>query len=232
MIRINLLGVERQTKKRASFSFDSGQQTMAGCILLLVLTVAGIGYWFWSLRQASEQLDADIAAAQSEQRRLQSILRDVATFDQQRGELQQRVALIEQLRGGQSIPVQLLDEVSKSLPDMLWLTDLAQEGTDVTIQGQSTTLIALSDFVGNLGNSPMLVKPVEIVNSQVNTVQVSSGRGRGAGSASSVDVIKFTVKAQLIPPKNAPPPPPGRGAGPGRGGRGAPPPKPAARGGR
>ena len=79
MIRINLLGVERQTKKRASFSFDSSQQTMAGCVLLLVLTVAGIGYWFWSLRQASEQLDADIAAAQSEQRRLQSILREVAT---------------------------------------------------------------------------------------------------------------------------------------------------------
>lgn len=232
MIRINLLGVERQTKKRASFSFDSGQQTMASCVLLLVLTVAGIGYWFWSLRQASEQLDGDIAAAQSEQRRLQSILRDVATFDQQRGELQQRVALIEQLRGGQSIPVQLLDEVSKSLPDMLWLTDLAQEGTDVTIQGQSTTLIALSDFVGNLGNSPMLVKPVEIVNSQVDTVQVSSGRGRTTGPPPSVDVIKFTVKAQLVPPKNAPPAPPGRGGGPGGGGRGAPPAKPAASGGR
>ena len=230
MIRINLLGVERQAKKRA-FTFDSSQQTMAGCIVLLVLTVAGIGYWFWSLQQSSTQLDADIAAAQSEQRRLQSLLRDVANFDQQRGELQQRVALIEQLRGGQSIPVQLLDEVSKSIPDMLWLTDLSQQGTDVTIQGQSTTLIALSDFVGNLGNSPMLLKPVEIVNSQVDSVQVS-GRGRGAAAASNVDVIKFTVKAQLVPPKNAPPPPPGRAGGPGRGGRGAPPAPPAARGGR
>ena len=233
MIRINLLGGERQVKKRA-FTFDSNRQIMVACSLLLVLTVVGIGYWFWSLQQASTQVDQEIAEAQREQQRLQSILRDVTTFDQQRDQLQQRVALIEQLRGGQSIPVQLLDEVSKKVPDMLWLTDLSQQGTDVTIQGQSTTLISLSDFVGNLGNSPLLVKPVEIVNSQVDTVQVAAGRGRGAGPARSVDVIKFTVKAQLVPPKNAPPPPPAaaRAAGPGRGGRGAPPPRPAARGGR
>jgi type IV pilus assembly protein PilN len=174
-------------------------------------------------------VDQDIAEAQREQMRLQSILRDVAAFDQQRDQLQQRVALIEQLRGGQSIPVQLLDEISKNVPDMLWLTDVAQQGTDVTIQGQSTTLISLSDFVGNLGNSSLLVKPVEIVNSQVDTVQVAAGRGRGAGPASSVDVIKFTVKAQLVPPKNAPPAP---ASASGRGGRGAAPKRPAAQGGR
>ena len=229
MIRINLLGGERQVKKRA-FTFDSNRQIMVACSLLLALTVAGIGYWFWSLQQASTEVDQEIVDAQGEQQRLQSILRDVATFDQQRDQLQQRVALIEQLRGGQSIPVQLLDEVSKNVPDMLWLTDLTQQGTDVTIQGQSTTLISLSDFVGNLGNSPLLVKPVEIVNSQVDSVPVAASGGRGGSAArASVDLIKFTVKAQLVPPKNAPPP--ARSGGSGRAGRGAAPP-PAARGGR
>jgi Tfp pilus assembly protein PilN len=229
MIRINLLGGERQVKKKG-FTFDSGRQTMVACTLLLAATVAGVGYWFWTLHQASLRVDREIADAMREQTRLQSILRDVTAFDQQREQLQQRVALIEQLRGGQSVPVQLLDEVSKSRPDMLWLTDLMQQGTDVTIQGQSTTLIALSDFVGNLGNSPMLVKPVEIVNSQVDSITVGrAAGGRGAGP-STVDVIKFTVKAQLVPPKNAPPAAAG-GRG-GRGGRGVAPASPAARGGR
>jgi len=228
MIRINLLGGERQVKKK-TFVFDSGRQTMVACILLLALSAGGIGYWFWMLRQASIQVDQDIADATREQARLQSILRDVTAFDQQRDELQQRVVLIEQLRGGQSIPVQLLDEVSKSLPDMLWLTDLTQQGTDVTIQGQSTTLIALSDFVGNLGNSSLLVKPVEIVNSQVDS-QTVTRVGGGRGAQTTVDVIKFTVKAQLVPPKNAPPEAPTTTRG--RGGRGAAPHAPAARGGR
>jgi len=206
MIRINLLGGERQVKKRA-VAFDVGKRLTLACSLLLVLTAAGVFYWYVSLNQQSKQVDDDILAAQQDQARLQSIIREVAAFDLQRAELQQRVALIETLRGGQSIPVQILDTVSKSLPDMLWLTDLEQKGNDITIQGQSTTLISLSDFVGNLGTTPLLQKPIEIVDSKVETV---TGAGPGAG----IDLIKFTVKAQLVPAKAAAAPPAARAGGP------------------
>jgi hypothetical protein len=89
------------------------------------------------------------------------------------------------------VPVQLLDHISRSLPDMLWLTRLQQEGGAVTIEGRSTTLIALSDFVGNLGGNPLLAKPIEIVNSQVE-----SGQGSKNGPAGP-DLISFTVRAQV-----------------------------------
>jgi len=194
MIRINLLGGERQVKKKAVV-FDAGKQLTLACSLVLVAAAAGIGYWYYLLNQRSAQVDRDILAAQNEQARLQSIIRDVNAFEAQRVELQQRVGLIEQLRSGQSVPVQLLDTVSKSLPDMLWLTDLEQKGTDITIQGQSTTLISLSDFVGNLGESPLLQKPIEIVNSTVETVG-QNGQPTGA-TGGGIDLIKFTVKAQL-----------------------------------
>src|SRR5882762_10938259 len=214
MIRINLLGGERQVKKKA-LAFDIGQRLTLACSLILVLTAAGVGYWYYSLQQHSAQLDADIARAQQEQARLQSILRDVASFDQQRAALQQRVALIEQLRSGQSIPVQLLDAVSKSVPDMLWLTDLEQKGSDVTIQGQSTTLISLSDFVGNLGGTALLQKPIEIVNSTVESVTGAPSTAPAPGVAPpSIDLIKFTVKATLAPPPKAAPPAGARAGGP------------------
>ena len=192
MIRINLLGGERQVKKRSPVWLDAAQRVTLACVMLIVGTAAGVGYWYYSLGQRSTRVDVDIAAAQQEQARLQSILREVTAFDQRRAQLQQRVALIEQLRSGQSVPVQLLDMVSKSVPDMLWLTDLDQKGSDVTIQGQSTTLIALSDFVGNLGGSSLLKRPIEIVDSKVETV---TSPGQSAG----VDLIKFTVKAQMAP---------------------------------
>jgi type IV pilus assembly protein PilN len=198
MIRINLLGGERQVKKRGPVWLDAAQRVTLACVLVVVGTAAGVGYWYYSLSQRSTQVDADIVAAQQEQARLQSILREVAAFDQRRGVLQQRVALIEQLRSGQSVPVQLLDMVSKSVPDMLWLTDLEQKGSDVTIQGQSTTLIALSDFVGNLGASPLLKRPIEIIDSKVETVT-------SPGQSTGVDLIKFTVKAQMAPTQKAAP---------------------------
>src|SRR6185503_8053362 len=207
MIRINLLGGERQVKKKA-IAFDIGQRLTMACSLNLVLTAAGVGYWFYSLQQQSAQLDADIVRAQQEQLRLQSIIREVNQFEAQRAQLQQRVQLIEQLR----------DVISKSVPDMLWLTDLEQKGNDVTMAGNSTTLISLSDFVGNLGMSPLLQKPIEIVNSTVQSV-TSTGQTATQGGP-SVDLIKFTVKASLVPNPKAPPPPaaPGRAGGPAPGG--------------
>ena len=93
---------------------------------------------------------------------------------------------------------------------MLWLTDMAQEGGAVTIQGRSTTLVALSDFVGNLGNGALLKKPIEIVNSQVE-----SARNVAPGQQ-AVELINFTVRAELSA---------GRAGGAGAAaGRGAPPP--------
>jgi type IV pilus assembly protein PilN len=134
----------------------------------------------------------------------------VQTFEARRAQLTQRVQLIEQLRGGQSVPVQLLDHVSRSLPDMLWLTSMVQNGPELTIQGRSTTLIALSDFVGNLGTNPLLIKPIEIVNSEVDNSRQVTTPGQPA-----VETIRFTVKAQVagVAPKA------GRG---GRGGAAAP----------
>jgi Tfp pilus assembly protein PilN len=92
--------------------------------------------------------------------------------------------------------VELLDHVSRSLPDTLWLTNLEEAGTNVTIEGRSTTLIALSDFVGNLGSSALIKKPIEIVNSVVEAAP--------AGAPTSGDVIRFTVKATLADQTGSP----------------------------
>jgi type IV pilus assembly protein PilN len=190
VIRINLLGVERKSKK--TIAFDIGQRLTLACGLIIVAAAALIGWWYWSLGQASARIDTEIAAAQQEAAQLQSLLAEVKQFEARRGQLQQRVALIEQLRGGQSVPVQILDHVSRSLPDMLWLTELKQEGATLTISGRSTSLISLSDFVGNLGRSPLLQRPIEIVESQVQSVS-----GRGSGPAPAVELITFEVKARM-----------------------------------
>jgi type IV pilus assembly protein PilN len=195
VIRINLLGVERQKVKKAAAvpSFDIGQRLTVLCSLILVASLLGVGWWWWTLTNTATELDNEIARSQREAQQLKSLLNEVKTFEDRRGQLQQRVQLIEQLRGGQSVPVQLLDHVSRSLPDMLWLTEMNQENGAVTIQGRSTTLIALSDFVGNLGSTPLLAKPIEIVNSQV---EAATGASQTKGQA-PLETIKFTVRATL-----------------------------------
>jgi type IV pilus assembly protein PilN len=215
MIRINLLGTEWRPSVRKAVAFDAGQRLTVGAIAIVAAAVAVVGWWFWSLRNESAQLDAELAAARQEETRLRSLLAEVQTFEEQRTRVQERVALIEQLRSGQSIPVQLLDHISRSMPDMLWLTTLTQTGDEVTMQGRSTTLISLSDFVGNLGSNPVFQRPIEIVNSQVQPAS-------GAGGNAVPELILFTVRARIHRPETvqaAVEPPAGRGAR-GRGARG------------
>ena len=191
MIKVNLLAAERQpaTIARKKITFAVGQKLTVACSLILVLTAAGIGWRFWSLRQYSAQLDVDIAAAQTETTRLHSIIEQVQQFEGRRAQLQQRVGLIEQLRRDQTGPVHLLDQISRSLPDMLWLTDLRQspDGKHVTIEGRSTTLTGLSDFVVNLEKSGYFRRSVEIVSTESQTTPTG-------------DIVTFTVRGVFQQP--------------------------------
>lgn len=189
MIRINLLGGERQKAKTARF--DAGQQLTAMCGMVVVAAACGIGFWYWSLSREASTLDAQVATLKRESARLDTVLAEVKTFEDRKAALQQRVTLIERLRQGQTVPVQVLDHVSRSLPDMLWLTDLKADGSFLTIEGKTTTLIGLSDFVGNLGSNPVLQKPIEIMDSSAETDAGSKG------APATTELIKFKVRAAL-----------------------------------
>jgi type IV pilus assembly protein PilN len=206
MIRINLLAVERQrTKKARTVVIPVAHRATIAASLILVATVLGIGWWFWSLRQQSQQLDVDIAQAEIQTQQLRSVLAQVQKFEARKAQLQQRVSLIEQLRSGQSAPVHVLDEISKSLPDRLWLTDMTQTGSEFTISGMTTSMSGVSDFIANLEATRWFKRPVEILDSQVQT------------DPKAGDLVKFSIKAAFQDP-DAPVavPPAGRGAAAGR----------------
>jgi len=196
MIRINLLAVEREAKKKKA-TFQSGQKVTIACGLILVLTAGVVGWRYWELSHESAQLDADIQSAQAETTRLHGIIQQVQAFETQKAQLQQRVVLIEQLRKSQTGPVHILDQVSRSLPPMLWLTDLKQEDATITIDGRSTTQTGVSDFVANLESSGYFKKSVDIVSSQA---EPSTGKG-------VPELVKFQLKAVFqVPGEPAPAP--------------------------
>ena len=210
MIRINLLAVERAKKKTAGGAMQAGQKLTIACSLILVLTGLFIGWRYWSINRDSKAVDDAISGAQMETGRLHGIIQQVQEFEQRKAQLQQRVGLIEDLRRGQSGPVHMLDQISRALPPMLWLTELKQ-GTstaksstdagpnDVIIDGKCTSQTSLADFVANLEASGYFKKSIEIQNSTIEALAQPPG-----------ELIKFSIKATFQPP--APPPVPRAGA--------------------
>ena len=196
MIRINLLAVEkdRGKKKKAVTFGTTGQKLTIGCSIILILAMSFIGWRYLALSRESSQLDAEIAAAQQETARLHSVILQVQQFEQRKAQLQQRVVLNEQLRKGQTGPVHMLDQISRALPEMLWLTTLKQVNAEIVMEGKATTLTGLSEFVSNLETSGYFKRSVEIVNTTTDPA-----------SQSSASLIRFTIKAVFQRPGEAAP---------------------------
>jgi type IV pilus assembly protein PilN len=193
MIRINLLAAERdRAKKKAVTLGTAGQKLTIGCSLILVLGGLAIGWRYWTVNHDSAELDKEIAAAQQETTRLHSVIEQVQQFEQRKAQLQQRVVLIEQLRKGQTGPVHMLDQISRALPPMLWLTEVKQTGAEIVIEGKCTSPIGVSDFVANLEASGYFKRSIDIVSTSTETM-----------TQPQTEVIKFSIKAVFQQPGDA-----------------------------
>jgi len=156
MIRINLApGTERATKPKAA-----GPALPAGALqsyLLLALFAGGAlvlcaGAW-WMQSNRIKDLDTRIAADEKRQRDLQAIKAQVDQFQQKKAMLENKVLVIEQLRLAQKSPVHMLDEISKSLPDFVWLSGMDESRGGLRFSGQSNSLAAVADFISALQRS-------------------------------------------------------------------------------
>src|SRR5213593_14065 len=123
---------------------------MAGVVILALLF---IGWRWYSLESESRMLRTEIAKAQAEKERLQAIIKKGEEYKAKKELLERKIALITQLKRNQSGPVHLLDEVSKQLPDFLWLDQMNESGFNIQMQGRATTYNAVSNFYNNLTGS-------------------------------------------------------------------------------
>jgi len=193
MIRINLLAAERDRAKKKAVTLGTvGQKLTIGCSLILVLGGLAIGWRYWTVNHDSTELDKEIAAAQQETTRLHSVIEQVQQFEQRKAQLQQRVVLIEQLRKGQTGPVHMLDQISRALPPMLWLTEVKQTGAEIVIDGKCTSPIGVSDFVANLEASGYFKRSIDIVSTSAETM-----------TQPQTEIIKFSIKAVFQQPGDA-----------------------------
>ena len=190
MIRINLLQVERKAAAKRgpslNFAFTSAKVDLVASLIVIAGVLYG-GYTWWSLYQQGQQVEMQLAQAKEEERKLQAVLKQFEAFEARKKQLEQRVKLIEDLRRGQGKAVHLLDKVSTSVPDRLWLTDMKQTGDSIQMDGQTSTLTALADFIGNLENTGYFKRPVEIISSNEEKV-------------GEMDLIKFQMKAEFLMP--------------------------------
>lgn len=164
MIKVNLL-VEARAEKVTrqpliSIGSLSGANVNNYIILgLLLIGLGVVGFRYWQLDSKRKEIRAEIAVNQKEFERLKPIIDEVEAFKKKNAELKRKIEVIEQLKQNQQGPVRIMDEVSKALPDLLWLDNLNLSGTTLTIRGQALNENAVANFISNLASSPFFQEP-------------------------------------------------------------------------
>ncbi len=165
MILINLLPHREAARKRRRelFYASLGASVVAG------LVIAG-GLYLWEAAQISSQQDRNMVL-RSEIKRLEGQIKDIANLQQEIAGLRARQQAVEDLQADRNMPVHLLNELVRQMPDGVYLTGLKQDNQTVTLTGVAQTNERVSELLRNLGNgSPWLTQPelVEIVAGSVN----------------------------------------------------------------
>ena len=139
MIRINLL-----TEAKAAAAKKKTPILPTGARLNNLVFIAGLGLGVLYiaimglvLTSKRRQLDEDIGRARLEADRLKSIIEEVQGYEQKKANLQAKIDLINSLKLNQKGPVRLMDEISKALPDLVWLTSLEVSGGQIVMRGRT-----------------------------------------------------------------------------------------------
>jgi len=168
MIRINLLAAERPTHKKKAAGGGGGAPGSLQAYLLLGLFAGGaaalcVGAWLWKSAQIRD-IESKIREQEATKLRLSAIKKQVDELQAKEERLKLQVKLIEELKANQSGPVHMLDEISRALPDFVWLASMEQAADKVKFAGQSNSLTSVAEFMSRLQETKWF-STVDLLNS-------------------------------------------------------------------
>jgi type IV pilus assembly protein PilN len=165
VILINLLPHREAARKRRRETFQAIMVASA----LAGLAIAGLIYW-WFQMQITDQQDKN-NFLRGEVQVLEKQIKEIATIEEEIAALQARQKAVEDLQSDRNLPVHLLNELVKQLPDGVYVTSLKQADQVVTMQGMAQSNERVSEMLRNLtNNTPWFSKPelVEIIAANVS----------------------------------------------------------------
>jgi type IV pilus assembly protein PilN len=185
MIKINLLKPEKKemagggTTSSLTDEAKPSKLSLPALIGAVALTVCGIGllYFLQSSQLASEQKLLDDRTLRKAE--LEKVLKELTEIETTKLELDSKIQIISDLKLRQKDAVFMMDKMSRSLPEWVWLTGLTFKSGAVNISGKALSNNLIADLINNLQNS----SPFK------NVQLLSTVRKKEAG----IDIFEFRI---------------------------------------
>ena len=197
MIRINLIG-SREVEEASSRRMEG---ILAGGAIGAVLV--GIGLAYLSQQSTLGDLDATTATLTRELVKIRQQDQTFKKMEQQKKETENKLKVVATLTSKErrAAPVHILDDLSSSAPEYLWLTDFAERGGAARINGRAVDNQTIASFANDLAKSRYFQK-VEIRETAQEDVAGSDSRrlalkGRQAPSQPQIPVKRFLIESTI-----------------------------------
>ncbi|MHB1199801.1 MAG: PilN domain-containing protein [Polaromonas sp.] len=194
MILVNLLPHREAARKRRREVFF----TTLGLAALVGFLISGAVY-SWYLTQIESQRGKN-TFLKTEITRLEGQIKDIATLQAEIASLRARQNAVEDLQGNRNLPVYLLSELVKQLPDGVYIRTMKQDDQTVLITGVAQSNERVSELLRNLANSsPWLTRP-ELIEITAGTVALSQRDQRRVSNFSMRVGLKRASEQKVKPP--------------------------------
>jgi Tfp pilus assembly protein PilN len=162
MIKINLISeapaAAVSKRKRPEFSLGAKQGDII-LVTMLAIGVAVSGTWWFVLKSTLSGLEDVQRERRIERDELKPYIEKVEELEAKRALLKRKVEVINELKQQQHGPVRIMDEVSRALPELVWLTQLKMSGNNLTLVGDAMDENAVANYYSNLDSSPFFEEP-------------------------------------------------------------------------
>jgi type IV pilus assembly protein PilN len=183
MILINLLPHREaaKLKRKESFFVSLAASALLGCLL------AGLIFVLYQVKITEQQ--ARNTVLQSENARLDIQIKEVATLQKEIAALRSRQEAVEDLQTERNLPVYLMNEIVKQVPDGVFIKNLKQEGALVDLTGVAQSNERIAEFLRNLSSDNQYVTKPELVEIVAGTTALTPKDQRR--------VSNFVIRVQL-----------------------------------
>jgi len=171
MIRINLLKPEAKELKEAAVSPGALKVTGRNYgSLVFLLLVIGLGALYFLQQKAFDRENALLDQARKEKSQLQYVEAKLEEQRLARESLDKKITLIETLNAQRDLAPRLMDEMSRRLPEWVWLTEVVYDAKGLQIKGRALSNNLVADYISSLESSPQVMN-VNLVSSTQRTTK-------------------------------------------------------------
>jgi type IV pilus assembly protein PilN len=136
--------------------------------------MAIVGVWYLVVEQLISGQHQRNAFLQAEIAKLDIQIKDIASLKAEIASLKARQKAVEDLQIDRNVPVHVLNELVRQVPEGIYITSVKQDAKSLNVAGIAQTQERVSEFLRNTAyNSEWLVRP-ELIESKATVVQAAN----------------------------------------------------------